>query len=545
MAMYAIKDTTLTALGDAIRLKKDGLKVAPYVHKFQALVYKSGTGTENLTLTTDEIDDLNGIGVTQWIKVRVNSITNWQENGWRILHSSNSGMGVEIPYGTTFPIEFYCRYSWVSFYGYHTPSKDNPNLPLPVLDVEIWGCNKDKEPYFYTPLEMADKINEFSVVPEEAFNISGDCRYRFAYGGNDWLLSQYGDKLSFNDIINAMYIFTYSKAELGDLELNINNKVDCSYMYYYSTTKKAPKINGTLGNINYMFGECRELIEIPYDIYCDNSTYYGMGSVFAGCYKLETLPYIYNAYPSAIDELFYNCQMIREIPEDYMDTWNFSRIQSYTYAYLDSVFGHCYSLRKVPFKVLQKLRNDKTTSAYNKFYYQAFNMCYALDELVNLPVDKAKLTSNAFSTFVDRTHRLSNLMFETNEDGTPIVAPWKSQTIDLTQWVGYGMSSFIDTHDIIRYNSGITGDKRVYDDATYQALKDDPDWWSVDINYSRYNHDSAVNTINSLPDCSATGTNIIKFKGASGALTDGGAINTLTEEEIAVATAKGWTVSLV
>jgi hypothetical protein len=65
------------------------------------------------------------------------------------------------------------------------------------------------------------------------------------------------------------------------------------------------------------------------------------------------------------------------------------------------------------------------------------------------------------------------------------------------------------------------------------------------VNYSRYNHDSAVETINSLPDTSAYGTNTIKFKGASGALTDGGAINTLTEEEIAVAAAKGWTVTLV
>lgn len=67
---------------------------------------------------------------------------------------------------------------------------------------------------------------------------------------------------------------------------------------------------------------------------------------------------------------------------------------------------------------------------------------------------------------------------------------------------------------------------------------------------SVYNHDSAVETINSLPDtsaylASAGGTNTIKFKGDSGSATDGGAINTLTEEEIAVATAKGWTVTLV
>ena len=36
----------------------------------------------------------------------------------------------------------------------------------------------------------------------------------------------------------------------------------------------------------------------------------------------------------------------------------------------------------------------------------------------------------------------------------------------------------------------------------------------------------------------------INFKGASGSATDGGAIDNLTEEEIAVATAKGWTVSI-
>jgi hypothetical protein len=114
--------------------------------------------------------------------------------------------------------------------------------------------------------------------------------------------------------------------------------------------------------------------------------------------------------------------------------------------------------------------------------------------------------------------------------------------------VGYvGVESY--KKYILDYNSGITADKQVKDDATYQALKNDPDWFTVDLYYSRYNHDSAVATINSLPDTSAYlaekgGTNTIRFLSTSGSLTDGGAINTLTEEEIAVATAKGWTVSL-
>ena len=138
------------------------------------------------------------------------------------------------------------------------------------------------------------------------------------------------------------------------------------------------------------------------------------------------------------------------------------------------------------------------------------------------------------------------MTFELNDDNLPIQVNWKNQNISLNVYVGFCPS----TTYILNYNSGITADKEVKDDATYQALKNDPDWWTMKAEYSRYNHDSAVNTINSLPDTSAYlatagGTNTIKFKGASGSLTDGGAINTLTEEEIAVAAAKGWTCSFV
>ena len=56
---------------------------------------------------------------------------------------------------------------------------------------------------------------------------------------------------------------------------------------------------------------------------------------------------------------------------------------------------------------------------------------------------------------------------------------------------------------------------------------------------------SDIKTISTLPDVSASGTATIKFKGAAGSLTDGGAINTMTAAEIAVATAKGWTITFV
>ena len=116
----------------------------------------------------------------------------------------------------------------------------------------------------------------------------------------------------------------------------------------------------------------------------------------------------------------------------------------------------------------------------------------------------------------------------------------------MTKYVGWSRAKYI----ILDYNNGITSNKQVKDASTYEALKNDPDWFTENIAYSRYNHDSAVATINSLPDTSAYlasvgGTNTIKFQGSSGTNTDGGAINTLTSSEIAVATAKGWTVTLV
>ena len=170
------------------------------------------------------------------------------------------------------------------------------------------------------------------------------------------------------------------------------------------------------------------------------------------------------------------------------------------------------------------------------YFYGSFGYCRVLDELLELPIPYTGVwTSNAFGGFCENTCRIKNITFASTG-----AKQWKNQNIDLSSNRGYG-----------KVDIGVIGvDKRVVDDATYAALKNDPDWWTTDIAYSRYNHDSAVATINSLPDTSeylatAGGTNTIRFKGAAGEKTDGGAINTLTAEEIAVAAAKGWTVALV
>ncbi len=58
------------------------------------------------------------------------------------------------------------------------------------------------------------------------------------------------------------------------------------------------------------------------------------------------------------------------------------------------------------------------------------------------------------------------MTFRKNEDGSPVVANWKNQTISLSYYPGYNPDG-----PYFGSNSGITADKEVKDDATYQALK--------------------------------------------------------------------------
>ena len=355
----------------------------------------------------------------------------------------------------------------------------------------------------YTPMELANKItNEMPLakdaIPNSAKTISGNCNYRFAYGGWDWFIEQLGEEITTEQITN------------------------CNSMFYGS-----------------------KLLKIPFVINCA-ADYTELDYMFANA-RLKELPKIIVKVKSA-PSMFSSCKFLREIPENYFDNFDWSYITNLTSGYsgnMNGMFKNCYSLRYIPVHKLQI--QPKSNYSYT-YFYTGFQHCTALNELVNLPLyHNTVLNNNCFSYAFESCSRLKRLTFALN-DGQPYVVNWKSQVIDLSERVGFTGST--NESVIIEYNSGITADKKVKDDATYQALKNDNDWYSVYTDYSRYNHDSAVETINSLPDTSAYlaangGTNTIKFKGVSGSATDGGAINTLTETEIAVAAAKGWTESLV
>ena len=516
--LYSIQDTTLTALGDAVRSKVIGQSELPIMvdsFKIDYILNDNLNGNNNIYVVRGFTFNEN----IKKIKVKMNISYDPNLSLYQMpvgvcsgnFQSSNGGRPdrytamiqpdyVKVGGGSTDPT----TYEYEEVFNSNSVSfvaDQGNNFNMANVEVELTGLDENGNEFKYTPLEMSDKVNKLMTIPDEALNLTGNCTYRFAYDGSNWLVNTAGDKITTNNITDASYMF-YTTSTLREIpfEINLANNAKIEYMFGNSGIKEAPKVNFLTFTSRINF-----------------SNFFG------------------------------NNPYLRELPEwlgDLMEqSYNIS--SGYVFGPFSNMVGSCRSLRKIPDKVMKYMDVINPSGYYYVASYGTpFRGCSSLDELINITCDNYAFTSNQFSYYFGSLNRVKNITFATNEDSTPFTRTWKNQTIDLTDSVGY--SSYSDVQYILNYNSGITADKEVKDDATYQALKNDPDWFTKNLDYSRYNHDSAVNTINSLPDCSASGgTNTIKFEGQAGALTDGGAINTLTEEEIAVATAKGWVVSFV
>lgn len=345
----------------------------------------------------------------------------------------------------------------------------------------------------YKPSEMAAAITAISggsgpEIPDSAFVITGDASYWDYHGEWDSFVTAYADKWSTSNVVDATSMFKSSKLTQIPFEINLGNNPILASMFKDTKLTTLPQINGSNITVQSMldFLASSKVKNIPND-------YFG---------------FIGNVYDSSTN--------------------------------LRNIFYNCNNLRNFPSSASVIMTKFKGTSYVYSPYYNLFYNCYVLDEVVNLGVSTIPtMTNNLFYDSFYGCKRVKSITFESGK-----TVNWKRQNIDLSSYVGYGLLK----NDAPNY--GISSDKYVGDDTTYAALNNDADWFTDKVKYSRYNHDSAVATINSLPDTSAYlaangGTNTIKFKGAAGSGTDGGAINTLTEEEIAVAAAKGWTVSLV
>ena len=325
--------------------------------------------------------------------------------------------------------------------------------------------------------------------------IGGDLSYWDYKGAWDWFITKYGNQItvdSNNKITNLSYAFKHSQLEEIPIifECNIPNDNDgISNMFYRATKLKTlPSITGVVtGTINYTFGECNNLSQIPASFFTD-----------------------------------YN----------------------FTTGYFLGMCSNCWCLRSIDTTFMEQFTTLYAPSLYSSTFADAFYHCEQLDEL-NIPIrdTTTEITVNMFYETFENMYRIKKLTFD-----APNPVKWKNQVIDLSYYFGYSGKTRPPHLKEDGYNTTITADK-VMTASNITSLLNDPDAYPTTINTSRYNHTSAVQTLNSLPDTSAYlassgGTNTIKIRKNLGGLT-GSSTSNLTAEEIAVATAKGWTVSLV
>ena len=367
--------------------------------------------------------------------------------------------------------------------------------------AKIIPLDENDEPLTYTPEEMVAAINALPPgLSEEDLCLTGNKTYAFAQNAWNWFIVKMGDQVTTKDINNMAQMFYYSDA----------------------------------------------LKEIPFDI--NGSSYVSMTQMFYRCRGLTAIPNIsLTGDPTNMNEMFYDCDYVKTIPADMGTGWDWATLEASNTAYkgnMSSMFRNCYSITSVP---VEMISHCNLMCTYNyALYANGFNQCYNLEEINNLCVPyNGAWTSNAFTNTFNKCERLKDVIFKTQEDGTPFVASgWKNQVIDLTT-VGFGSTCKT-------YNSNLTDENKVDNMTAWHRATSGTweDYWVPSVDYSVYGRESAVRTINSLPDVSGSGgTNTIKFNANGARLMgiqggSGKSIAELSQEEIAVAAAKGWTVTL-
>lgn len=347
--------------------------------------------------------------------------------------------------------------------------------------------------------ELITGTMESGGINEEDLKFSGNLSNFGQYGRLDNLIEHNFDKI-----------------KLGWVENDTNHGVSSlAYGFSESSLSRFPTITiyGQSVTLEGAFSNCKNLTELPIFITTPYTGAIGiLSALFSGCYSITQIPsgYLSNQAISA---------------NNYSDTFM-------------SMFENCFRL---------EVMNDGSFLQYGKGYSSMFKNCCSLRKLEGVVINNSFTTkSNQFSSTFNNCAMLSSLIFTTTGNYQMC-----SQTIDLST-CGYST----DTNGKYKdgtYTFQLPYAKKVFDETTYNNLKDTEDYWTNQVAYSKYDRQSAIATINSLPDTKTyvdsqalPSPNKIKFKkGAGSAKGDLYNMSNLTDEEIAVATAKGWTVTLI
>lgn len=266
---------------------------------------------------------------------------------------------------------------------------------------------------------------------------------------------------------------------------NITNSAGSNGMFREATSLE--EINGTIplnGSLAYMCTNCRELKEINFIEVTEGA-----------CTRME--------------HAFEGCLSLRKINDD--NTFDFSNCVTY-----NAAFSSCRTLKSI-----NLLNTNKVTD-----FASAFNECRNL-ETVNSSNDNilnTDLCTNLYRTFYN-CKNLTNIGFSNTSKVTNF-----NNTFQLCHSINTINNIDIGNATDITYMFG--GCVNLQNLTIYNIKKSGLSFSDCTL----LTHDSLINILNALEDYSASSTTYTLTLGATN-------LAKLTEDEIAIGTNKGWTIS--
>ena len=354
---------------------------------------------------------------------------------------------------------------------------------------------------------LAD-VNGLKVIgwDDESIGMYGDNVLGYEWQRSDYLVSQANkdlaegfteDKISSNksnpdfvycpmfdtsSITNMQSMFNQCSSLQSIPLLDTGSVMSMSSMFNScSNLQSIPQLDtSSVMNMYYMFKDCSSLQSIPL---LDTGSVTNMGSMFSSCSSLASIPQLDTSKVTDMDSMFKGCSSLQSIP--LLDTGSVTNMKY--------MFQNCSNLKSIP---------QLDTSSVTSMYYM-FNGCSSLQSIPQLDTSKVTDIGSMFGS----CDSLTSIPLLDTGSITSISAPFSyTSSTDLTDLGGFKnlkvswSSNFLD---------------RV-PNATVESL---------------------MNVINYAYDLTANGLSgqTLRFGTTN--------LNKLTEDQIAIATAKGWTLT--
>ena len=329
-----------------------------------------------------------------------------------------------------------------------------------------------------------------------------------------------------NAVTNMTDMFSYCYSLTVIPQMDTSAVTNMSYMFNDCNSLTAiPQLNtSAVTDMSNMFVGCNSLTAIPQ---MDTSAVTNMSQMFSNCYSLTVIPQLNTSAVTDMSNMFANCYSLTAIPQ--MDTsavTNMSYMFSYCYSLtaipqlntsavtdMSNMFSYCYSLTVIP-----QMDTSAVTNMRNMF-----NGCYSLTAIPQMDTSAVTNMSNMFANCYSLTaipqmdtSAVTNMSQMFNGCNSLTVIP-QMDTSAVTNM--RNMFSYCYSLTVIIFNGSVTG------------------WagYAVSLQDCSLSHAAIVAFFNSLP--TITSAKAITLTGNPG-------VSELTDAEKAIATGKGWTLTL-